>query len=676
MLHRLKFEVTFPSTGRTFAGEHTFEPGLTAITGPNEVGKSLRLELIRWLLFGAEALRGAGGDYKKLHGELEFTAKGERYKVVRNGKPMLYREQEVIATGTSAINKKVVEILGFGLIVFDVACACNQGAIEALGAMRPAERKKMVDSTIGLSILDDLVKWCGEEANALSNQAEGMRRGMVEPVEPVKPSTYMPSGDLAKERDLVLALVKELNEINGWLSVTHQPPEKPRTGIVETAAELKRLVDERASIEAQLNAARARLAALPTQTGFSPEDVGRMEGELRAWDLWQEKVTFLRRNEVPNLTLDQIWDIQRSLATNERIQERDHLRQTISNLRAGNHHECPSCHHTWPVERVRIDQLEARLMEEYQGLPFIPLPVEYTQQQLSRELRLTEHWMSVADEWVRLADVPEVPKPKHTQRDVDTARRAIETAEERYKVTHEIKNIILPPDRNSDLHARLIYEAQAERYEKDVAEYQAWRLTRTEKEARASIIKGAPDLLLHLNGQWQAALAYENSAKAYETGLQAFQQRKAAVEELEAKADQWRKGKAAIALLKDKVKQHLVPSLNRVASLLIAQMTNGKRRLVEVSEDFEVMVDGQPLSTLSGSGKAVANLAIRIGLGQVLTNGVFSVFLGDELDASMDGERAEATATCLRGLTSVIKQVVLVSHKEIEADHYLALSSD
>lgn len=39
---------------------------------------------------------------------------------------------------------------------------------------------------------------------------------------------------------------------------------------------------------------------------------------------------------------------------------------------------------------------------------------------------------------------------------------------------------------------------------------------------------------------------------------------------------------------------------------------------------------------MSGSGKAVANLSLRIGLGQVLTNNVLSLFVGDEIDSSLD----------------------------------------
>src|ERR1700756_4730075 len=104
-------------------------------------------------------------------------------------------------------------------------------------------------------------------------------------------------------------------------------------------------------------------------------------------------------------------------------------------------------------------------------------------------------------------------------------------------------------------------------------------------------------------------------------------------------------------------------------------MTGGKRNKIEISEEFEIKVDGQPLNTLSGSGKAAANLAVRIGLGQVLTNKVFSVFMGDEIDAAMDAERAGFPPGCLGGVTSTIKQVVLVSHKEHEADQQIRIAA-
>jgi len=88
-------------------------------------------------------------------------------------------------------------------------------------------------------------------------------------------------------------------------------------------------------------------------------------------------------------------------------------------------------------------------------------------------------------------------------------------------------------------------------------------------------------------------------------------------------------------------------------------------------EDFAITVDGQPLNTLSGSGKAVACLALRLGLGQVLTHGVFPVFIGDEIDASMDQHRTANTAAMLEALKSRMGQILLVTHKRPEADYLI-----
>jgi exonuclease SbcC len=66
MLNKLSYSVTFPTTGRTLAGELGFNPGFGVITGANEQGKSFIIEVVRWCLFGSAALRGKAEDYKTL----------------------------------------------------------------------------------------------------------------------------------------------------------------------------------------------------------------------------------------------------------------------------------------------------------------------------------------------------------------------------------------------------------------------------------------------------------------------------------------------------------------------------------------------------------------------------------------------------------------------------------
>ncbi len=52
------------------------------------------------------------------------------------------------------------------------------------------------------------------------------------------------------------------------------------------------------------------------------------------------------------------------------------------------------------------------------------------------------------------------------------------------------------------------------------------------------------------------------------------------------------------------------------------------------------------------------------------------MFIADEVDASMDDERAAYTAECLRRLTDLISQVILITHKHPEADQMLELDSN
>ncbi|WP_163360679.1 hypothetical protein, partial [Klebsiella aerogenes] len=75
--------------------------------------------------------------------------------------------------------------------------------------------------------------------------------------------------------------------------------------------------------------------------------------------------------------------------------------------------------------------------------------------------------------------------------------------------------------------------------------------------------------------------------------------------------DSWRQGKMALNEVRQETKTYLAPALSRVASHMLSQMTGGARGRIAVDEDFEIQVDGQPLNTLSGSGKVCANLAVR-----------------------------------------------------------------
>ena len=47
--------------------------------------------------------------------------------------------------------------------------------------------------------------------------------------------------------------------------------------------------------------------------------------------------------------------------------------------------------------------------------------------------------------------------------------------------------------------------------------------------------------------------------------------------------------------------------------------------------------------------------------------------MADEFDASMDAERAKNTMNSLKSLLKTISQVIVVSHKSHDADHFIDL---
>jgi DNA repair exonuclease SbcCD ATPase subunit len=661
VIKRLTFSVTFP-TGRSFTADHDFHLGLTAISAPNEQGKSLRLEFIRFALFGTDALRGAATDYKTLKVTLDFQVKGQDYAVFRNGSKVELKQGDVtVASGIKAVNAKIIDLLGYDLTVFDTANSCNQGEIEALGAMKPAQRKAMVDQTIGLNPLDDVGKLVSEK---LSMERDRAKFDGVEPVAPVKPDGYTPSGDLRITIKQLETEVSELNQLRGWLKApAPAEPTLPTCSIAETVEELQAHQAERQRItvlKSQLHSLRK-----PTHTKQQIEALSR---QLKFWNLWVEKKAL---PVPPQYTAEQLDEMEVTWTSIEGYKELQLLLTKLEKAKAHGTNKCPACEHVWPLLADEVDRLEKLIWNygpQFQTLPAAPA-LTRAEATVAREALAREQ--ALAPQRLRLKDVMETADPGVREGDLERARLALDDGA-RYA---ELSALVVPVDRTKDLQDRQKHDWNVAAYQQQKADYDRYTAERAAKQALHDSLLPSEAKYAAANKQLLESLGYEGAQQRYEFDATEYQRVKAIADHHAHRADQYERAREAIKELKVRVKQYLVPSLSSAASQLLSQMTNGKRSRIEISEEFDIKVDGQPLQTLSGSGKAAANLAVRIGLGQVLTNKVFSVFMGDEIDAAMDAERAGFTAECLRGLTQTIKQVVLVSHKEHEADHQIRVAA-
>ncbi len=589
MITRLYLNSCFTHQDKTF----DFENGLTGIIGANESGKSLIVEMIRFALFGTKALRGAADDYKKLHVELDFVVQGLNHTVIRKGaKVQLVAEGNVVATATKPVNEAIQRLLGYDLNVFDVANVCNQGDVEALSNMTPTARKAMVDKTVGLNVLDELIKFCGQEGNALKREADAINSTLVDPVEPVLPEGYRVSSEIQPEINDATREVDEFNQLKGKLSNAPEEPKKPaKCSVKETADELQAIQDQRRGVERSIVHMKAELA------GIKPEV--HTEAELAEFEGWMDQADK--------------WKIKKRL------------------LDQG-HQCCPECDHSWPL---------------------------------------------AGDDLAPYADVEETVAPSMTRAQLASYRSLIGNNDKRTALEQAIFEVeegyAEMPDRSADLRTRQDYDSSAAAYARQMVAFDTFNEGLAERQARLEELTGCEAKLSSLHTELAQATQYEREITRFTNDLQRMHTLAEQGALLDEKSKEFLKAREIIQALKISVKNHLLPSLNAVASTLLSRMTGGERYEVVVDEDFDIMIDGQAINTLSGSGKAVANLSIRIALGQILTNRVFSVFMADEVDAAMDDERASYTAQALRRLTETITQVIQVTHKHPETDHTFEL---
>lgn len=675
MFKKLAYEVTFPATGRTFAQDLTFDAGFWAIVGPNESGKSLIFEMMRFSFFGTSALRGKADDYKTLTLSAEFTIKGVDYSITRTMRAaMLSRGGEVVASGVTAVNAKIVEILGFGITVFDMACSINQGEVERLGTLSPASRKQLVDSVLGIDALDVVAKWAMDEARLTDKEAQTIKSRLVCPTQPELPVPYTPTTTI--DLPALRAASEELSQIEGFLSVSREKPMMP-TCVVDLPAEnLKTFATQRSALRHTVADLKAQIATLPESVPCNELQLNDAEAEWARLDLYEEAQRWLKANPQPRHNVVQLmvwrddWDVRDLWEQWDRAQSQ--IVDMTSKIEAEHKISCPNCTHEFPLDTGTHAHQEAVITaalavpQPAEPRPVVP-PLSLAQIEQAIEARRsfdeTKHNAMTA---VEALDAPTISRAQIPVMRVQLSQIMTRVALMADLLRDEPK-LAAMPDYEQMLVERSAYEASLPVYRSQLEAWETWSVERGAKQVRQQALSGARLALSEAEAVYAVSSVYEAAQARFVEGYETYVAAMADVDELDGKAAEYRKVRDVMNILRSLIKQHLMPSLNKVASSLLQQMTGGQRLAVVVDEDFNVVIDGQELETLSGSAKACANLSLRIALGQVLTNRVFSVLMADEIDASMDDFRAEQTANVLCTLENSISQVLLVSHKTIES---------
>jgi DNA repair protein SbcC/Rad50 len=612
-----------------------FDTGLTRLYGRNEAGKSLVFEMIRYALFGTKALRSSAKSYKNTEVTLDFTVKGEKYSVYRGPKDVtLSKDDEIIVRQTTPVNARIIELLGYGLYTFDNVNNVPQDNIGKLTKMDSKERKKFLDQLVRVSQIDDLISEYDGEVKLGTAEVNALKSGIYQVEKPEKPAGYRSSELIEQDirsvnedlRALEAMQTRHKTLLGQAQSHIVLPDPHPELGVEELEAALDKQ-DERKNVHQSVVSLYSSGLAIP--------DYAKLVDTARV-------LRDLEKLQKPKLTRVEIEAVKAKRVEAEKWDQLQILRTQLAAME-----ECPRCGLSFENEKgpivQQINELEPHA-RPHRGL----VSNEYLEE-------VEAQW----DAWEKRVE-PEEPYTtllRYTGKEVTFT---LDQYESGMKLLKELEGVPTPKVISQSLASKQKAKDRAKCLE------EASKLDFSELEPTRTKLNDLVQLK-HL------ALSYESQLQSWQKIEQKNAELQIKIEAAETSVAEKKQLVKALQDFKYYINTYFLPLVAKSASSMLKTMTNGVRNRVVISDKFDITVDGQDVETLSGSATALVNISLRLALQSVLTKNTFSVFMGDEIDASMDSDRAVYLAECLNNMTDIISQIIVISHREIPTDNEIKL---
>lgn len=234
-----------------------FTSGLNLITGSNYVGKSTILHGILFAFFGVSAVPGGskkattrGCSPSSTKAIAQFYHGKEVYRIERKiSSARLYKEGILIASSTSAVNKRLEEVFSIPQKFFMKLKYAEQGETQAMLTLGVSELHKIVEHVSGASLVNAVIVKAASRSSAAEIQLD----------------TLGPAPYLEELEGRNLSLIKSLNNGNqeleqcrmnlGTVNVALQTAEKELKQATEWNAYQRQLESKWQSLQNQIHQA-------------------------------------------------------------------------------------------------------------------------------------------------------------------------------------------------------------------------------------------------------------------------------------------------------------------------------------------------------------------------------------------------------------------------------------
>lgn len=175
-----------------------------------------------------------------------------------------------------------------------------------------------------------------------------------------------------------------------------------------------------------------------------------------------------------------------------------------------------------------------------------------------------------------------------------------------------------------------------------------------------------------------------SAAKVAERAVVELERAVARLEELNQERRLHEELDRAYTDLRTDLNLQLRPEISDRASLLLAELTDGRYDEFELDESYNIVLleDGLPKSVISGGEQDLANLVLRIAISEMIAERAgqpLSLLILDEVFGSLDESRRANVVALLRRLHERFEQVVVITHVDLnnpDVEHLIRVTYD
>lgn len=589
-----------------------FKEGRNYIIGNYGSGKSELIEMIGFAFFGTCALRGKSTTYKGLYVELQFNYLNETFLIKRkiNDASLNIKENNTfkeVANSTTGVNNRIISIFGYDYNIYLLSNYCQQGKLQYFSELTPAKRLQFIDKVSGIEDAKELIDWLNVRRKELKVSLDTLKEMLHKP----KISSKV---NLDLDYDELLNSLKE-----------------DYTSLKDLYTELDRTRSTKKSPVIRLNP-------------LSDTDL-----KLSQITKEQEETLIVKLNTHFQLldTIDNLRDQKRSLLKgihkdllaskiSDTKEVKDALNQVMVNSLDDLVLTCPKCNHNFDTSEIKTS---SHLLHSF-SVKDLSLYLDYLSDDIQTQLKDIENNLSQA---------------------IDDHNKLLQEdcllADELYDQTP--KMLIASIKRASDLYLR--WKEAEDSYEQVIQ-------FNLEVEDQVKAVQTKINSLL-IEQQANATLrseyiALKTEKDIYLAQLSLYNESQSKNLILTEQHDIIVKMIKEISEITDKIKKETIPLINHHSSNYLNTMTKGVMTKIEITDTYDLIVDGSAINLKSGAQKDLSSLAFRLSLGQSIILGMLPLFIGDEIDASSPVEVANDITDALETMSQSGYQMILITHKD------------